>query len=106
MFEKFSSLDIDSAGRGGEYTVQVIQPDSSWNLLAHNSFVQAGFGWTNGVVLWVASIYGSLLATPECPALLVNTTQGGVSASNSVAGLTSNPKTIVLLLVFASLLTL
>lgn len=88
MFEKFSSLDIDSAGRGGEYTVQ------------------AGFGWTNGVVLWVASVYGSVLATPECPALLANTTQGEVSTSNSVAGLTSNPKTIVLLLVFASLLTL
>ena len=33
MFEKFSIADIDSAGRGGEYTVQ------------------AGFGWTNGVVL-------------------------------------------------------
>ena len=23
MFEKFSNLDVDSAGRGGEYTVQV-----------------------------------------------------------------------------------
>jgi hypothetical protein len=23
MFEKFSNLEIDSAGRGGEYTVQV-----------------------------------------------------------------------------------
>jgi len=23
MFEKFSALDVDSAGRGGEYTVQV-----------------------------------------------------------------------------------
>lgn len=23
MFEKFSAFDIDSAGRGGEYTVQV-----------------------------------------------------------------------------------
>ena len=33
MFEKFSISDIDSAGRGGEYTVQ------------------AGFGWTNGVAL-------------------------------------------------------
>ncbi|KAG7444163.1 glycoside hydrolase [Guyanagaster necrorhizus] len=55
MFEKFSSLDIDSAGRGGEYTVQ------------------AGFGWTNGVVLWIASVYGDILATPNCPALLANT---------------------------------
>ena len=23
MFEKFSNLDVDSAGQGGEYTVQV-----------------------------------------------------------------------------------
>ncbi|KAG2009793.1 trehalase [Coprinopsis cinerea AmutBmut pab1-1] len=52
MFEKFSNLDIDSAGRGGEYVVQ------------------AGFGWTNGVLLWVASNYGGALTTPECPNLL------------------------------------
>ena len=43
MFEKFSISDIDSAGRGGEYTVQ------------------AGFGWTNGVVLIVASEFGDVL---------------------------------------------
>ncbi|OBZ71163.1 Trehalase [Grifola frondosa] len=49
MFEKFSISDIDSAGRGGEYTVQ------------------AGFGWTNGVVLWVASLYGDILVAPQCP---------------------------------------
>jgi alpha,alpha-trehalase len=49
MFEKFSNLDVDSAGRGGEYTVQ------------------AGFGWTNGVLLWVASQYGSVINTPVCP---------------------------------------
>lgn len=52
MFEKFSNLDIDSAGRGGEYTVQ------------------AGFGWTNGVLLWVASNYGQQIAAPQCPSLL------------------------------------
>jgi alpha,alpha-trehalase len=49
MFEKFSNLDIDSAGSGGEYTVQ------------------AGFGWTNGVVLWVANAYGGVLDAPACP---------------------------------------
>jgi len=49
MFEKFSIRDVDSAGRGGEYTVQ------------------AGFGWTNGVVLWVASTFGSRLVAPVCP---------------------------------------
>lgn len=52
MFEKFSISDIDSAGRGGEYTVQ------------------AGFGWTNGVVLILASEYGSVLAAPQCPDVL------------------------------------
>ena len=49
MFEKFSITDVDSSGRGGEYTVQ------------------AGFGWTNGVVLWVASIFGEQLVAPACP---------------------------------------
>ncbi|KAJ7599902.1 glycoside hydrolase family 37 protein [Mycena floridula] len=64
MFEKFSTLDIDSAGRGGEYTVQ------------------AGFGWTNGVLLWVASNYGDVLVKPVCPDLVgagaaTGTTGGG-----------------------------
>ncbi|KAF8587681.1 glycoside hydrolase family 37 protein [Ramaria rubella] len=57
MFEKFSVTDVDAAGRGGEYTVQ------------------AGFGWTNGVVLWVAGTFGQLLAEPICPTLVaLNTT--------------------------------
>ncbi|KAJ2919157.1 hypothetical protein MD484_g1266, partial [Candolleomyces efflorescens] len=63
MFEKFSNLDIDSAGRGGEYTVQ------------------AGFGWTNGVLLWVASNYGDVLAAPQCPSLLDVVAVGGGGAS-------------------------
>ncbi|KIJ54488.1 glycoside hydrolase family 37 protein [Sphaerobolus stellatus SS14] len=53
MFEKFSVLDVDQAGVGGEYTVQ------------------AGFGWTNGVVLWVGGEFGNNLATPVCPKLEV-----------------------------------
>ena len=65
MFEKFSNLDIDSAGSGGEYTVQ------------------AGFGWTNGVVLWVASTYGSILDTPECPEITSDVSSGGENASGS-----------------------
>ncbi|KAL9711247.1 hypothetical protein Ac2012v2_005787 [Leucoagaricus gongylophorus] len=64
MFEKFSSLDVDSAGRGGEYTVQ------------------AGFGWTNGVVLWIASTYGNQLNAPNCPSLLV-TGQGQRGTSSA-----------------------
>ncbi|KAG2368678.1 Six-hairpin glycosidase-like protein [Suillus spraguei] len=49
MFEKFSNLNVDVSGSGGEYTVQ------------------AGFGWTNGVLLWVASTYGEQLVAPQCP---------------------------------------
>ncbi|RPD56072.1 glycoside hydrolase family 37 protein [Lentinus tigrinus ALCF2SS1-7] len=71
MFEKFSISDVDSAGRGGEYTVQ------------------AGFGWTNGVVLWVASTYGNVLVAPQCPDLLAQATStttatGGSNAASSV----------------------
>jgi alpha,alpha-trehalase len=52
MFEKFSVFDVDSSGSGGEYTVQ------------------AGFGWTNGLALWIASNYGNELNAPQCPNLL------------------------------------
>lgn len=74
MFEKFSATDIDSAGRGGEYTVQ------------------AGFGWTNGVVLWVASTYGNVLVAPTCPSLLVEASiTSGNGASTSSAALRMMP---------------
>lgn len=65
MFEKFSNLEIDSAGRGGEYTVQ------------------AGFGWTNGVALWVASTYGSVLNAPMCPDITSEAVPGGENTSGS-----------------------
>ena len=68
MFEKFSISDIDSAGRGGEYTVQ------------------AGFGWTNGVVLILASEYGNVLVAPQCPDLLAEaSTPVSTSSQNSAA---------------------
>lgn len=69
MFEKFSYSDVDSAGQGGEYTVQ------------------AGFGWTNGVVLWVASNYGKVLAAPNCPPLLIQAggNSGGSNGANSTS---------------------
>jgi len=68
MFEKFSNLEIDSAGRGGEYTVQ------------------AGFGWTNGVALWIAQTYGHTLGTPQCPDVVNDTaTGGGQSGANANA---------------------
>ncbi|THH27598.1 hypothetical protein EUX98_g6595 [Antrodiella citrinella] len=69
MFEKFSISNIDSAGRGGEYTVQ------------------AGFGWTNGVVLWVAGLYGDVLVAPSCPNVTeaALATDGGSNSSTSSA---------------------
>jgi hypothetical protein len=36
--------------------------------------VQAGFGWTNGVVLWMAAEYGGELNEPVCPPILINST--------------------------------
>ncbi|KAJ2928214.1 hypothetical protein H1R20_g8878, partial [Candolleomyces eurysporus] len=68
MFEKFSNLDIDSAGRGGEYTVQ------------------AGFGWTNGVLLWVTSNYGDVLTAPQCPSLLDGVAAAAVAARRGGRG--------------------
>ena len=43
---------------------------------------QAGFGWTNGVVLWIASTYGNQLNAPNCPSLLV-TGQGQRGTSSA-----------------------
>lgn len=57
--------DIDSAGRGGEYTVQ------------------AGFGWTNGVVLWIASTYGDVLVAPSCPDVLAEAQSQSTSTQTS-----------------------
>ncbi|KAG8810577.1 hypothetical protein FRC17_002869 [Serendipita sp. 399] len=62
LFEKFSALDVDSAGRGGEYAVQ------------------AGFGWTNGVLLWVASEFGDVLVRPTCPQITPESTGTGQNA--------------------------
>jgi hypothetical protein len=69
MFEKFSLSDIDSSGGGGEYVVQ------------------AGFGWTNGVVLWVASTYGHVLVAPQCPSVLADfaSAEGSAGAGSGTA---------------------
>jgi len=71
MFEKFSNLEIDSAGRGGEYTVQ------------------AGFGWTNGVALWVAHTYGNVLDAPICPDITAEAVPGGGNVDGSNSGAAS-----------------
>ncbi|TFY63827.1 hypothetical protein EVJ58_g3018 [Rhodofomes roseus] len=72
MFEKFNTTDVDSSGSGGEYTVQ------------------AGFGWTNGVVLWIAANYGHVLAAPDCPDILEIV---GASSSNSSGTTTTTTST-------------
>jgi len=48
MFEKYSDETTNAAGGGGEYTVV------------------EGFGWTNGVLIWAADVFGQQLKTPEC----------------------------------------
>ena len=70
MFEKFSSLDIDAAGSGGEYTVQ------------------AGFGWTNGVALWITGTYPGKLEAPKCPEITVS---GGGNSGTKTSTLTHTP---------------
>ncbi|KAJ3518159.1 hypothetical protein NLJ89_g25 [Agrocybe chaxingu] len=107
MFEKFSNLDIDSAGRGGEYTVQVLMTfflprivPSPHSPHSPNSptLDQAGFGWTNGVVLWVASSYGSVLDAPQCPDLLdtpVATTGGNGSGTSDARTMFVMNKSVV-----------
>ncbi len=88
MFEKFSVSDVDSAGRGGEYTVQ------------------AGFGWTNGVVLWVASTYGDVLVAPQCPDLLAQgtTSTATTGGSNTASSVRAAPAITVALAFVAALL--
>ncbi|KAF2274729.1 trehalase precursor [Westerdykella ornata] len=48
MFEKYSDNSTNAAGSGGEYKVV------------------EGFGWTNGVLIWIADVFGQSLKTPDC----------------------------------------
>lgn len=48
MFEKYSDQSLNEAGSGGEYVVVV------------------GFGWSNGVLIWVADTFRDRLQTPAC----------------------------------------
>ncbi|KAG1727057.1 glycoside hydrolase family 37 protein [Suillus paluster] len=79
MFEKFSNLNVDSSGSGGEYTVQ------------------AGFGWTNGVLLWVASTYGEQLVAPQCPPLVVTTT----TSTSAAIGLQASSGAVITAIVMS-----
>lgn len=48
IFEKYNSSAINAVGGGGEYTVV------------------EGFGWSNGVLIWIADRFGKELKTPDC----------------------------------------
>jgi alpha,alpha-trehalase len=48
MFEKYSDEATNARGGGGEY--EVVE----------------GFGWTNGVLIWAADVFGEQLKTPDC----------------------------------------
>ncbi|KAJ2078496.1 hypothetical protein H4R24_004437 [Coemansia sp. RSA 988] len=63
IFEKFNSAQLGKQGGGGEYTVQ------------------AGFGWTNGVLLWTLDIFGPQLVTPKCPSIHLQTVAQPVSSA-------------------------
>ena len=49
MFEKFSNLDVDSAGRGGEYTVQVREKSRMRPVI----FVCGYFPVTDVITGWI-----------------------------------------------------
>ncbi|CAE6505626.1 unnamed protein product [Rhizoctonia solani] len=49
MFEKLNAWDVTRSGHGGEYEIQT------------------GFGWTNGVAIWIAHALGTKLDNPVCP---------------------------------------
>ncbi|KAG6084394.1 hypothetical protein E4U31_000724 [Claviceps sp. LM219 group G6] len=48
MFEKYSDNAVNRAGSGGEY--EVVE----------------GFGWTNGVLIYAADVFGNDLERPDC----------------------------------------
>lgn len=81
MFEKFSNLNVDASGGGGEYTVQ------------------AGFGWTNGVLLWVASTYGEQLVAPQCPPVVAATST--TTSTSAAVSLQASSRGVIIAVVMA-----
>jgi alpha,alpha-trehalase len=49
MYEKYNAKNVGQPGHGGEYEVQT------------------GFGWTNGIALYLLQEYGHTLSSEECP---------------------------------------
>ncbi|KAK7529448.1 trehalose [Phyllosticta citribraziliensis] len=48
IFEKYSDASINAVGGGGEY--EVVE----------------GFGWSNGLLIWLADLFGQNLTVPDC----------------------------------------
>ncbi|ORY62246.1 trehalase-like protein [Pseudomassariella vexata] len=65
MFEKYGDNSTNAVGGGGEY--EVVE----------------GFGWTNGVLLWVADTFNTQLQRPDCGNITaaVNTEKRGAGPS-------------------------
>ncbi|CAG8616406.1 2696_t:CDS:2 [Ambispora leptoticha] len=48
IFEKYNATNLTIPGGGGEYVVQT------------------GFGWTNGITLWILDKFSEIIQAPEC----------------------------------------
>ncbi|KAG6010797.1 hypothetical protein E4U21_004185 [Claviceps maximensis] len=69
MFEKYSDNVTNQAGGGGEY--EVVE----------------GFGWTNGVLIWAADVFGTDLKRPNCGDIRpAGSQKRGISAVELTAG--------------------
>jgi alpha,alpha-trehalase len=61
MFEKYADDATNVAGGGGEY--EVVE----------------GFGWTNGVLIWAADVFGDALKRPDCGNITAASTHEGAT---------------------------
>ncbi|KAK3943753.1 glycoside hydrolase family 37 protein [Diplogelasinospora grovesii] len=66
MFEKYADNATNVAGSGGEYTVV------------------EGFGWTNGVLMWVADTFAGKLSRPNCGNITAANVQPGKKKKRAV----------------------
>nr|OQO21604.1 hypothetical protein B0A51_12001 [Rachicladosporium sp. CCFEE 5018] len=66
MFEKYADNTTNAAGGGGEY--EVVE----------------GFGWSNGVLIWAADVFGQTLKTPECGNITAADVSTGIAKRSAV----------------------
>lgn len=69
MFEKYGDNSTNAVGGGGEYTVV------------------EGFGWSNGVLIWVVDTFNEKLTRPDC---------GNITAANIITKRTASPMAVEL----------